>query len=223
VAGGDELLFVHSYLIRGLTKKTGAPYPKGAPTLTSGDWSAVGRAYRKRMLPIAKGAPFVTDKMLTNFLNIGLIRMALPDAKVIFVQRNLLDTAFSIYANYFEDHMHYFSDLRIMARHFRLVFDIMDFWQKIFPGFIKRVRYENIVQTPENEIRGLLDFCGLGWDPACLEFHHSTRPVFTTSFSQVREPLYSSSIGKWKDFAELLEPFRSGVLDLVDEAGFLKS
>jgi len=222
IYGGDELLFVPSTIISGVEAATNQPYPQGVSALSPETWAGLGHAFSKRIAKISTGKPYVTDKLLTNIFQAGAIKMALPQAKFVFVGRNFLDTALSIYSNFFEDQMFYFSDFTKMAAHFRLVYEALAFWDTLLPGEIYKIQYEDVVRDPENETKNLLKFLGLEWQENCLEFYKSTRPVFTTSFSQIREPLNSASIGKWKEYAGLLEPFKAGVSDMIDAEGLLK-
>ena len=221
VAAGDEIHFLYSHILTGVEKETGQPYPEGLDKITSKSWCEIGRAYQKRLSQIAPKAPFITDKQLSNALYVGLIRLALPWAKVIHVNRNPMDRALSIYSNHFNEALPYCFDLKHLARHTKLIKWILDFWRERIPGFILDLEYEDLVADIEGQTRRILDFCGLQWDPGCLEFYKSERTVLTISIGQVHKPIYSSSIGKWKQYADLLEPFRVEMGELIDQDGFL--
>ena len=221
VFAGDEIHFLHTHLMAEVEKSSGSPYPQGIDKITSKVWGEIGLIYQKRLSQIAPKAPFITDKLLTNAFYVGLIRLAMPWAKVIHINRNPVDRALSIYSNYFNEAVTYAFDLRNMARNTKLTKAAINFWQEQFPGFILDVEYEDLVADMEGQTRKILDFCGLDWDPACLEFYKSDRTVLTISVGQVHKPIYTSSIGKWKQYADLLEPFRTEMGDMIDDDGFL--
>ena len=223
VFAGDELTFMVTHLIPAVEKKTGLPFPEDASKLKASDWETIGKSYHERIVDLSTGAKFVTDKMLTNVSFIGLIRLALPKAKVIFINRNLMDTALSIYSNYFAERLYYCCNLTRLGAQARRVHNFMAQWRQLDPGFVHEVAYEDLVQDQEAETRKMLEYCGLDWDPACLEFHKAQRQVYTHSITQVFKPMYTTSIGKWKDYPDMLAPFRETVKDLIDEDGFLKS
>jgi len=221
VAAGDEIHFLYSHMLNRVEKETGLPYPEGLDSINSKIWGEIGRAYQKRLSQIAPETPFITDKLLSNAFYVGLIRLALPWARIIHINRNPMDRALSIFSNYFNDTLAHTFDLKHLARHTKLTKSVVDFWHEQCPGAILDVEYEDMVADIEGQTRRILDFCGLEWDPACLEFHKSERTVLTISVGQVHKPIYASSVGKWKQYADLLEPFQREMGDLIDEDGFL--
>jgi hypothetical protein len=129
-----------------------------------------------------------------NFLYIGLIRTALPNAKIIHCNRDPLDTCLSIYKNYFADAHKYAYNLIELGEYYKLYVDLMQYWQKNLPGFIYDISYEELIADQAGQTAKLLEQCGLPWDEAYLSFHKSGRSVQTASSSQVRQPIYSSSV-----------------------------
>jgi len=223
VAAGDEIHFLYSHMLTPVEKETGLAYPEGLENINSKTWGKIGRSYQQRLSRIAPKVPFITDKMLTNVFYVGLIHLAMPWAKVIHINRNPMDRALSIYSNYFNDTLSHTYDLKALARHTKLTKAAIDFWHQQCPGVILDVEYEDLVADLEGQTRRILDFCGLDWNPACLEFHKSERTVLTISVGQVHKPIYASSVGKWKQYADLLEPFRAEMGEMINEDGFLVS
>ncbi len=149
---------------------------------------------------------FITDKMPGNFKFIGMIRLMLPNAKVIHCRRDPLDTCLSIFKNYFSKSHYYAYDLTELGKYYNLYRDLMKHWHSVLPDFIYDIQYEDVVADQEKQSRALLEHCGLEWDDACLEFHRTDRPVMTASASQVRRPIYKDSVQSWKRYENWLAP-----------------
>jgi Flp pilus assembly protein TadD len=167
----------------------------------------LGREYLDRVWERAPDARYITDKLPNNYTHLGLVHLMLPNAKIIHSVRDPLDTCFSAYALQFSSGYEYSYDLGVLGRQYRRYQTLMRHWHDILPeGRILDVRYEDCVADPEREGRRMLDFIGLPWDTVCLKFHESERTVRTASVVQVRTPIYSSSIGRWKHFEKHLQP-----------------
>jgi tetratricopeptide (TPR) repeat protein len=168
---------------------------------------ALGRAYVDRISALAPGKRRVVDKMPANFRFTGLIRTALPNARIIHCRRDPIDVGLSCYARKFGGRQDFAYDLRELGLYYRGYERLMAHWRALLPAdrFIE-VRYEAVVGDLEGEARRLIGFCGLGWDPACLAFHAVRRPVRTASAGQVRRPIYNSSVGRWAPYAAHLKP-----------------
>ena len=152
-------------------------------------------------------APHVVDKMPANFQLIGLIHGLLPNAKIIHIARNPLDTCLSCYTRLFERSQLHSYDQVELGRYFNNYIRVMNHWHDTLPkGAFHSIHYEALVDDIETVARGLIDFCGLDWDAACLEFHSAKRRVRTASVQQVRQPLYSSSKAKWHRYQAHLQP-----------------
>jgi tetratricopeptide (TPR) repeat protein len=173
----------------------------------------IGKKYITLTEKAAKEAARLSDKMLFNYLWVGVIRLALPNAKIVHCTRNPRDIALSLWQLTFPGGMQWTYDLRDIARYYRAYKKLMTHWNSVFPGDIHEVNYETMVQDQEGETRRLLAFCGLPWDARCLEFHESGRMVKTSSAAQVRKPIYADSVGKWKKYRQYLEP----LLDALEE------
>jgi len=121
-----------------------------------------------------------------------------------------MDTCFSIFKTDFKGTHEYAYDMVELGQHYNLYRDLMVHWEKVLPGFMHTINYEEIVSYQENQTKSLLDFCGLPWDEACLAFHKTERKVSTASLAQVRHPIYKDSVDLWKRYEKQLEPLRSG-------------
>ena len=166
-----------------------------------------GRTYLARLDALDTRAPRVTDKLPFNMMMIGLIRAALPNARIIHCVRDPRDTGLSIYRqNFATDNYRFAYDLTTIGQFHNLYRALMRHWHEVYPGFIHDVSYEALVSDPEPEIRRLLTACGLEWDDACLRFHATPGLVTTASFYQVRQPMYADSVGSWERYREFLQP-----------------
>ena len=159
----------------------------------------------------AKETKFITDKMPHNFLYIGLIRVILPRAKVIHCVREPMANCFSLFKKSFKDRHNYAHDLVELGQYYNLYRDLMDYWEKVLPGFMYALSYEKMVSDQQNQTEKLLDFCGLPWDDACLHFHETERAVHTASHWQVRQPLYGSSVERWRRYDQFLGPLKEAL------------
>lgn len=148
-----------------------------------------------------------TDKMPGNYLNVGFIYLLFPNARVIHCHRNPIDNCLSCYERLFPKGLNFSYDLRELGEYYRAYLETMRLWQKILPkDFILNLEYEQVVADPENQIRRILDFCGLEFEEACMNFHEVERTVTTASSLQVRQPLYKSSVQRWKKYGGRLGP-----------------
>lgn len=176
------------------------------------DHAALGRAYLESTRPITGGRPRFVDKMPLNFWYVGFIARALPNAKIVVLERDPLDTCVSNYRQLFSltfPYYNYAYDLRDLGRYYAGFHRLMAHWDTVLPGRVLRLRYEKIVANQEMETRRLLDYCGLPWEDACLAFHENRAAVATASAVQVRSKLYTTSIGRWRRYAAHLEPLRA--------------
>jgi tetratricopeptide (TPR) repeat protein len=167
----------------------------------------LGQRYLDRVWKQAPDAEYITDKMPGNFLHLGLLKLMLPDAKIIHAMRDPKDSCWSCYTHRFSKAHDFTYDFGMLGRFYLRYEKQMQHWHAVLPpGSILDVRYENVVAEPEREVRRLLEYVGLPWDDACLKFHENKRPVLTASLNQVRRPLYSSSVARWKPFEKHLGP-----------------
>jgi Tfp pilus assembly protein PilF len=145
------------------------------------------------------------DKMPGNYLYLGLLAVLFPRARFIHCRRDLRDVALSCWLTSFEQ-LRWANDQEAILSHFQMYRQLMAHWRQVLPVSILEVSYEDLVANLENEARRLIAGCGLEWEPACLTFHKTRRAVHTASFSQVRQPIYSRSVGRWRHYAEALGP-----------------
>jgi tetratricopeptide (TPR) repeat protein len=175
--------------------------------LTPDDLTAMGAAYVRGLGALAPRGARVTDKMPSNFRWVGLIRLILPNARIIHCRRDPIDTCLSCYTRKFSKGQPFAYDLRDLGLYYRAYEGLMAHWRALLPAdrFIE-VQYEAVVEDLEGEARRLVAFCGLDWDEACLAFHQTHRPVRTASVNQVRRPLYRTSVARWKPCEAHLGP-----------------
>ena len=178
------------------------------------DPSVLGQLYLDRIAERAVGRGYKIDKSPLNFLYIGLIAKALPKARIIHMRRDPMDNAFAMYKTLFRMGYPFSYDFSDIAAYVSAKDSLMAHWREILPGRVLDVDYENVVAEQEAETRRILDYLGLPWDPACLDFHQNASPSATASAAQVRQPLYSSSVGKWKQYSAQLQPLK----DLIEAA-----
>ena len=172
----------------------------------------LGRAYLEGIAMQAPDASRVVDKLPVNFKNIGLIHAALPGARFIHLERNSLDTCLSIYFQGFTAAHDYATDFGDLAHYYHEYRRLMAHWRAVLPPqTLLEVQYEDLVDDPERWSRRMLAHIGLPWDPRCLEFHRTERPVLTASNWQVRQPISKGSIGRWRRYERFLAPLREAL------------
>lgn len=217
VHGAGEL----NYLFNAAQKRIEANgisyrFPENLQHLTPAIVNELGREYLGRMQSRAPEAKHITDKMPGNFAFIGLIHLLMPNAKIIHVQRNPVDTCISCFTRLFQYGLEHTYDLAETGHYYRHYVKIMDHWRRVLPpGTLYDVKYEDIVHDTEHQARKLLDYCGLGWDDNCLKFHKNTRMVRTPSLAQVRKPIYSSSVDRWRAYQAHITPLLEALGDIV--------
>ncbi len=182
-------------------------FPERLTGASRQDLLRLGSAYMEKLKALAPGFDRVTDKMLSNFRLVGLIHLALPNARIIHVQRDPVDTCLSCYFQWFRDGHPYVYDLGELGRYYRAYRGLMEHWRGALPaGVMIDVRYEDLVSDFEGEARRIVAHCGLDWDDACFEFYAAARPVLTASAAQVRRPLYATSVGRRRRYEDGLAP-----------------
>lgn len=164
------------------------------------DYAALGEAYVRSTRPHTGHTQRFVDKLPLNFLYCGLILKALPNARIIHLTRHPMDTCFAMYKTLFKQAYPFSYDLRELAEYYLAYRKLMDHWNEAMPGSIYDVSYEQLTSNFEHECRNMLAYCELAWEDACLEFHNSSAPSMTASLAQVREPVYTSSIGRWRNY-----------------------
>jgi tetratricopeptide (TPR) repeat protein len=192
-------------------------YPLGAAQLEANQWQLLGeqflaQAKRHRQTE----APFFIDKLPNNFLYVGLILLAMPNAKIINTVRNPMDNCFGCFKQLWAEGQNFTYDLDDLGRYYRDYHRLMVHWQAIFGDKIYSVNYEAVVADLETNVKALLDYCGLAMEEQCLRFHETERAVNTASSEQVRQPIYTSAVAYWKHFDEHLQPLKDALGDLAE-------
>jgi hypothetical protein len=184
----------------------GDAYPEAVASLAPERFRSLGQRYLKETAGLRSGKPYFIDKMPNNFRHLGFVRLILPQAIFIDARRHPMDACFSAFKQYFAEGQAFTYDLEDLGRYYRGYLAMMNHWKAAMPGRVLTVHYEKLVADTESQVRRLLDFCGLPFEPATLRFHETQRPVRTASSEQVRQPIYDSSIGHWRHFAAGLAP-----------------
>jgi len=195
-------------------------YPESAASVPLAQFALLGRRYIDETAPLRSGRPHFIDKMPNNFSHVGLIHSMLPGAIIIDVRRHPMDSCFSTYKQHFAEGQSFSYDLDDLGRYYRCYLSLMDHWDTVLPGKVLHLQYEHLVRDPESNIRRLLTHCGLDFEPACLAFHETKRPVRTASAEQVRQPLYASGVGYWRHFESDLEPLRRALGDCLQRFAY---
>lgn len=216
VRGGGEITHFQRVATE-LSFKWGAQpeFPHLDPAMAAADLREAGRRYGELTTTLRLVQPWFTDKSLANFQYIGLIRMMLPDARIVHVRRHPLATGFGLYRQRFAQGIAYSYDFDYIARYYKAYARLMEHWRHVCPDAFVEVFYEALVSDPERELRRVCDFIGIEFDPAILEFYRSERPVRTASLVQVREPLSTSGLERHKRYAKHLAPLAEQLKDEV--------
>jgi tetratricopeptide (TPR) repeat protein len=172
------------------------------------DFAALGRNYLERAQESGAPRTRFTDKMPLNYLYCGLIRRALPGARIVHVHRHPMAACYAMYKTLFEDAYPFSYNLTELGQYYLAYRRLMQHWRQDSPGILYELSYEALVAEPERQTRRLLDFCGLDWEDACAQFHRSAEPSTTASAVQVRRPIYDSSVSQWKHYREQLAELR---------------
>jgi len=219
----EQILSSHS-LVEGTSElpdipalaRTIAGYPAGVATLSADELAAIGADYlRRAAIQRRTDKPFFIDKLPNNWARAGLIRLILPNAKIIDARRHPLGCCFSNFKQHFARGQAFSYDLAEMGRYYRDYVRLMDHLDTAMPRPPHRVFYEAMVDDTEAQVRALLDACGLEYEAACLAFHQTERAVRTASSEQVRRPIFSEGKAAWLPFASYLDPLRNTLGDVL--------
>lgn len=187
-------------------------YPELGPRMNASEFRLVADGYLSAQSALAGGAARATDKLLSNFYFVGLIHVLFPNAKFIHTTRNPVDSCISTFSKLFKDDMPHSYDFGELARYYKRYQKLMAHWERVLPpGVMTTVAYEDVVENLEENARALIDFVDLPWDPACLAFHESARPVRTASVVQVRSPVYTTAVGRWRRYGAAIQPLVDGL------------
>jgi tetratricopeptide (TPR) repeat protein len=216
VEGTQELPHVQQTVaaLRGRDPDPARPrYPRVLTELSAESVRQLGVRYLENTRAYRTGKPYFIDKMPNNFRHIGLIRLMLPNAKIIDARREPMACCFSNFKQLFARGQEFTYSLEDIARYYRTYLELMRHWDHVLPGWILRVQYEDLVNDLDGNVRRLLEFCGLAFEEQCLNFHTTARSVRTASSEQVRLPLYREGLEQWKHFEPWLGPLAAALGD----------
>jgi tetratricopeptide (TPR) repeat protein len=199
------------------SQKSKSRFPDIVEELSLEHWSAVGDDYIQSTFKYRDGAAYFIDKNPNNFIFIGLLRLALPNAKIINARRHPLDSCFGTYKQLFASGQPFSYDLTELGEYYLQYLRLMDHWHELMPGFVLDVHYEQVVADLETQVGRILDFCGLPFEEECLRFHETDRAVKTASSEQVRRPIYSSSVNLWRNYEQHLGELIEVVWPLLEQ------
>jgi tetratricopeptide (TPR) repeat protein len=212
VEGTQELPEIQR-IVLGLEKDHSYPY--GLAEMAPEDFRRLGERYLTETRAYRKHKPFFIDKMPNNFRHIGLIHLMLPNAKIIDVRREPMACCFSNLKQLFARGQEFTYSSEDIARYYRTYLELMRHWDAVLPGQILRVWYEDVVGDLETNVRRMLGFCGLSFEPQCVEFHKTERSVRTASSEQVRQPIFRDGLSQWRNYEPWLAPLKHNLQDAL--------
>jgi tetratricopeptide (TPR) repeat protein len=186
-------------------------YPGVLPQLTAEQCREFGEAYIRDTRVYRTGKPFFIDKMPNNFRNIALIQLILPNAKIIDARRDAMDCCFSNFKQLYANGHPFAYNLDDIGRYYRSYASLMDHWDRVLPGRVLCMRHEDVLADLEGSVKRVLDYCGLPFEPACVEFHRTERRVHTASAEQVRRPINRDGVDQWRPYEPWLGPLKDAL------------
>jgi tetratricopeptide (TPR) repeat protein len=184
-------------------------YPRVLKELAPEDFLRLGESYISETRVYRAGKPHFIDKMPNNFRHLGLIHLVLPNAKIIDARRNAMACCFSNFKQLFAAGQEFTYGLEDIGRYYRTYVELMAHWDSVMPGKVLRVEHEDVVDNLEANVRRILDFCGLEFEPQCVEFYKTERSIRTASSEQVRRPIFKEGIDQWRNFEPWLAPLKA--------------
>ena len=197
-----------SQRLRRKNDKRGIGYPEGLSELDADELAQFGHEYIEDTRIHRGGAPYFIDKMPNNFRHIGLIKLILPNAKIIDARRSAMACCFSGFKQLFAEGQEFSYDLEDIGRYYGDYVDLMEHWDAVLPGHVLRVHHEDVVEDLEREVRRILNFCDLPFESACLKYYETPRNVRTPSSEQVRQPIFQDGVEQWRHFEPWLGPLK---------------
>lgn len=170
------------------------------------DFAALGRRYVQGTNNYRKTSPYLIDKTPLNYLYVGLIRLALPNARIVHIKRNPMDSCYGMYRTLFRAGYPFSYDLDDLGKYYIAYRELMDHWGAVAPDAFLDVSYEELVDNQETVSRRIIEYCELDWEPACLDFHKNSSAVATASSAQVRRPVYRDALQRWRRYEKQLQP-----------------
>ena len=183
-------------------------YPKNLSEINPDYFKRFGQQFIDETRAYRESAPLFIDKMPNNFLHIGLIRLILPNAKIIDARRSPMACCFSGFKQLFAEGQDFSYNLEDIGRYYQAYMELMTHWHEVLPDFVLTVNHEDVVDDLEKQVRKILDFCGLPFEQSCLDFHKTKRNIKTPSSEQVRQPIYKSATEQWRHFEQYLSPLK---------------
>ncbi|MGB1198584.1 MAG: sulfotransferase [Thalassotalea sp.] len=212
----DGTMELHNILglaarLKGRDPKNTNQYPKNLGEINPDYFKRFGQQFIDETRVYREQAPLFIDKMPNNFLHIGLIRLILPNAKIIDARRSPMACCFSGFKQLFAEGQEFSYSLDDIGRYYQAYLKLMSHWHTVLPDFVLTVNHEDVVDDLEKEVRRILAFCDLEFEPACLEFHKTKRTIKTPSSEQVRQPIYKSATEQWRHFEPYLTPLKQAL------------
>ncbi len=183
-------------------------YPKNLAEINPDYLQRFGQQFIDETRVYRQAAPLFIDKMPNNFLHLGLIKLILPNAKIIDARRSAMACCFSGFKQLFAEGQEFSYDLNDMGRYYQAYLKLMAHWHQVLPNFILQVNHQDVVDDLSTQVRTILDFCGLDFEASCVDFHKTQRTIKTPSSEQVRQPIYKSSVEQWRHFEPFLTPLK---------------
>ncbi len=211
--GGGELPYINRFVYN-LPGSSGTSenYPECLQSVDGKMLDAMATEYLDHLKRICPDAKRITDKLPHNFMWLGMIEIMFPHARVIHCVREPMDNCLSLYTTRgFNAHHSYAFDLEKLGEHYRKYEEIMSMWRNTLSLPMLEIQYESLVSDFENQVKRLVEFCGLDWNESCLHYHESERLSATLSYDQVRKPIYSSSVGRWRNYEDFLLPLKAAL------------
>jgi len=206
----DVPAIAHDVGARG--RASGLRYPEALAPLAPAELRALGEEYLARTrIQRKRGSAFFIDKLPNNFLHLGLIHLMLPNARIIDARRHPLGCCFSGFKQHFARGQNFTYDLAELGGYYRDYIELMAHFDAVLPGRVHRVFYERMIEDTEGEVRRLLEYCRLPFEPACLRFYENERAVRTASSEQVRTPIYREGLEQWRHYESWLEPLKAAL------------
>ncbi len=190
-------------------------YPGIMSEMTADEFKRIGEGYLNSTRVYRTGKPFFIDKMPNNFRHLGLIHLILPNAKIIDARRDALACCFSNFKQLFAFGQQFTYGIEDITRYYRMYVQLMAHWDQALPGKILRIQHEKVVEDFESSVRRILDFCGLDFEPGCLQFHKTERSVHSASSEQVRRPINREGVDQWRNYERWLGPFQQSLGTLL--------
>ncbi len=195
------------------------PYPYSLINIDHAGLSKLATIYLNRLNEVSSTAPFVTDKYPFNFMLVAVIAVLFPKAKIIHCRRHPIDNCLSCYFTSFADQIKFANSLETLGRYYLDYDRLMKHWDDVLPGRIFEMQYEDLINDTKGKILELLEYCQLEWEESCLTFYETKRGIRTPSRWQVRQPIYASSMQRWRNYEENLAPLKRMLIPLLSESG----